>query len=604
MKLNNIFLSAAFLLGLSSCQKVLDKKDLGSIDGGLIYNDSTLAFFNLSYVYDQNQPAWYGNMGGAINGNGTFSDEAQGTNLFFQGLVINGTVGDFGTGLSATNNWGKIRKINEFIRDVKKGGMPEATKNRMISEALFFRAFKYFDLVRLYGGIPIVTEPMDPIGEANKEGNMVPRDPTSACFKQMVADLDFGIQNLPGKWPNSAEWGRITKGAAAAFKGRVLLTYASPQFNPDDLAERWQAAYEANVKAKEILDQSGFGLHASYANLWFQESGNPEAVMVTGYNVKSGDNTKKNNTYDQQTRPVYLSTGGGGSNAPTWDFVKDYPMKDGKKPGVSNTYPYDEQHFYKNRDPRFDNTIAYNGCTWSILGDANYRLWTYFGYTTSGSTITYTTTEPNASSTGFYLRKAISPTATRETLPFSGTDWIEIRYAEVLLNLAESACGINRTAQNQEGYQSLIALRKRAGIEAGADSMYGLQSGLGRSALFDAILYERKIELAFEGKRFWDLRRWKKFETVLNGKKRTGLRMKLKIGTGIPTSAQLESTRNALNLDDIYTNYMEFEVQVKDGTDINWRPEYYFFAIPDGALNNNTNIKQNNTWGGPFNPLN
>lgn len=604
MKLNRIFLSAALLMGLSSCQKVLDKKDLGSIDGALIYSDSTLAFFNMSYIYDQNQPSWYGNMGGAINGNGTFSDEAQGTNLFFQGQVLNSTVADFGTGLNANNNWGKIRKINEFIRDVKNGGMPEATKNRMISEALFFRAFKYFDLVRLYGGIPIVTEPMDPIGEANKEGNMLPRDPTSACIRQMVADLDFGIQNLPGRWPSpTTDWGRITKGAAAALKGRILLTYASPQFNPDNLEERWQAAYDANLKAKEILDLFGFGLHSSYANLWFQEAGNPEAVMVTGYNNKTGDNARKNNTYDLQTRPTYLSSGNGGSNAPTWDFVKDYPMKDGKKPGLSTTYPYDEQHYYKNRDPRFDHTIAYNGCTWNILGDANYRLWTYFGYTTSGSTVTYTTTETNASSTGFYLRKAISPTATRESLPNSGTDWIEIRYAEVLLNLAESACGINRIAQSQEGYQNLIALRKRAGIDAGTDGMYGLESGLGRSALFDAILYERKIELAFEGKRFWDLRRWKKFETELNGKKRTGLRMSLKIGAGIPTSDQLLATRNTLNLDDIY-NYLTFEVQVKDGAEINWRPEYYFFAIPDGAMNNNTNIKQNNTWGGPFNPLN
>ncbi|MBB5437764.1 hypothetical protein HDC92_001438 [Pedobacter sp. AK017] len=603
MKLKTIiFYTAAVLLGLSSCQKVLDKKDLSSLDGDLIFSDSTLAFFNLSFVYDQNLPAWFGNTGGAISANGTFSEEAQGTHLFFQGQVISTTVGDFGTGLSNTNNWGKIRKINEFIRDVKKGGMPDGTKNRMIAEALFFRAFRYFDLVRLYGGVPIVLEPMDPIGEANKQGNMLPRDPTSACIKQIVEDLDFGIQNLPGKWPNSADWGRITKGAAAAFKGRVLLTYASPQFNPDDTQLRWQAAYDANLKAKELLDQAGFGLNSSYANLWFQEVNNPEAVLITGYNTKTGDVSKKNNTYDLQTRPIYLSNGGGGSNAPTWDFVKDYPMKDGKKPGVSTTYPYDEQHFYKNRDPRFDNTIAYNGCTWPILGNTSYRLWTYYTSTNSGGT--WTTSETNASNTGFYLRKAVSPTATTDVLPNSGTDWIELRYAEVLLNLAESACGINRTAQGQEGYQGLIALRKRAGLDAGTDGLYGVDAGLGRSALFEAILYERKIELAFEGKRFWDLRRWKKFESVLNGKRRTGLRVRLKTGTGMPTPADFLNNRNNLNLDDVYTNNFDFEVQVKDGADINWRPEYYFFAIPDGALNNNTQLKQNNTWGGTFNPLN
>ncbi|SFH24315.1 Starch-binding associating with outer membrane [Pedobacter insulae] len=592
----------AILFSISSCQKVLDKKDLSSLDGDLIFSDSTLAFFNLSFVYDQNLPAWFGNTGGAINGNGTFSDEAQGTHLFFQGQVISTTVGDFGTGLSNSNTWGKIRKINEFIRDIKKGTLPEATKNKMLAEAMFFRAFRYFDLVRLYGGVPLVLEPMDPIGAENKESNMLPRNSTAECIAQIVSDLDFGIQNLPGRYSSNADWGRITRGAAAAFKGRVLLTYASPQFNPSDSQARWQAAYDANLNAKTLLDAAGFGLNTSYSNLWFQEVNNPEAVLITGYNTKNGDVSKKNNTYDLQTRPTYLSSGNGGSNAPTWDFVSDYPMKDGKKPGVSTTYPYDVKLFYKNRDPRFDQTIAYNGATWPILGNANYRLWTYYTSTNNGST--WTSFETNASNTGFYLRKAVSPTITVDLLPNSGTDWIELRYAEVLLNLAESAAGINRTSQGEEAYQGLIALRKRAGIDPGADGMYGLTPGLQRSGLLEAILYERKIELAFEGKRFWDLRRWKKFESVLNGKKRTALRVKLKTGAGMPTPAEFLNTRNNLDLDNVYTSFFEFEIQDKDGANINWKPEYYFFAIPDNAINNNKKLIQNNTWGGAFNPLN
>ncbi|RZM08444.1 MAG: RagB/SusD family nutrient uptake outer membrane protein, partial [Pedobacter sp.] len=450
------------------------------LNGELIFSDSTLAFYNLSYVYDQNLPTWFGNMGGAINSNGTFSEESQGTHLFFQGQVISTTVGDFGTGLSNSNNWGKIRKINEFIRDVKNGAMPEETKNRMLSEAMFFRAFRYFDLVRLYGGVPLILEPLDPIGSENKESNMKARNSTAECIAQIVADLDYGIQYLPSKWPGVAHWGRITKGAAAAFKGRVLLTYASPQFNPDDLQPRWQAAYDANLEAKTILDNSNFfKLHTSYSGLWFQEVDNPEAIIVTGFNSKNGENTRKNNTYDLQTRPTYLSSGNGGSNAPTWDFVKQYPMKNGK-PSLQRSalFPegepingFDTVLFYKNRDPRFEGTIAYNGSTWSILGDPNYRLWTYFDYTVSGNTTTYRSVEPNASNTGFYLKKAVSPTATIASLPNSGTDWIELRYAEVLLNLAESACGINRLGQAEEAYQGLIAVRKRAGIDAGTDNL-------------------------------------------------------------------------------------------------------------------------------------
>lgn len=317
------------MIGMSSCQKVLDKKDLTSIDGELIFKDSTLAFLNLSFIYDNNLPAWFGNTGGTINYNGTWTDEAQGSNILLQGTVVETSIGDFGTGLSTSNNWAKIRKINEFIRDVKAGSMPENVKNKMLGEALFLRAFRYFDLVRLYGGVPLVLEPMNPIG-SNKENNFLPRNTTSECFTQMIADLDFAIENCPGRWPN-ADWGRITKGAAAAFKGRILLFYASPQFNPNNLQERWQAAYDANLVAKQLLDANGFGLNASYDQLWFSEVNNPEAVFVTGYNTKTGNDEKKNNTYDQQTRPVYLSSSGGGSNAPTWDMVQSYPMKDGKK---------------------------------------------------------------------------------------------------------------------------------------------------------------------------------------------------------------------------------------------------------------------------------
>lgn len=595
MKLyKNLFACIALVIAFSSCEKVMDKKNLSTLDGGLIYNDSTLALFNLSYIYDNNLPGWFGNTGGAISGSGAFSDESYGESKFFEGTVDENTVGDFGTGLSTSNNWAKIRKINEFIRDVNLGTLPDYTKNKLVGEALFFRAFRYFDLVRLYGGVPLVLEPLNPIGEAAKAENFMPRNSTSECIAQIVADLDFAIKSLPAKWGSSAEWGRITSGAAAAFKGRVLLTYASPQFNPDNIESRWKDSYDANLQAKTILSANGYGLNSSYDNMWFTEVNNPEAVMITGYNTKTADQTKKNNSYDNQTRPAYLGTAGG-SNQPSWDLVKAYPMKDGKKPGES-AYSYSDQLFYKNRDPRFDKTIAYNGSTWSINGNSSYKLWTYF--------VGNASTEPNASNTGFYLKKAVNPTTPSSALVNSGTDWMEIRYAEVLLNLAESAAGINRLAANQEAYSGLIDVRKRAGIEAGTGSLYGLKAGMTQAEMFDAILYERQIEFAFEGKRFWDLRRWKKIESVLNGTKRTGLKVKLKTGTGIPTAAAFLTTRDNVNLDDAYTNYFELEVTVKDSKyAINWKPEYYFFAIPNAAIINNPKIIQNIGWGGSFNPL-
>jgi hypothetical protein len=584
-------LGSTFLLG--SCEKVLDKVNLGATDGTLIYNDSTLANLTLNYVYDQNLPLWFGQGGvgfATVNPTG-LSDESYSDNAYMQGTVQMSDVTDFGTGLDKDNNYGKIRTINMFIRDVRAGSIPTGAKNRLIGQAQFFRAWRYFDLVRLYGGVPLVYSPLNGVGNEARDLTYLPRNTTTQTFAAIAADLDSAAAVLPGNWASSASWGHITKGAAQAFKGRVLLYAASPQFNPSDDKARWQAAYDASLAARTTLVANGARLHTSYDQLWFQETGNPEAVMVTGFNTATGNQTQKNNTYDNNTRPAYTGTNGG-SNVPTWEMVQAYPMLDGKKPGVSTKYPYTMQQFYKNRDPRFDKTIAYNGCTWPLNGNTTYRLWTYLKGTTS--------VEPSKpTNTSFYTRKAISPTASQSDAPYIGTDWIEIRYAEVLLNLAEAACGINNLT---EGYTQLKAIRARAGIEAGTDGNYGLKAGMTRAEMFDAILYERQLEFAFEGKRFWDLRRYNKLGTVLNTiKRRTGLTITLK--TTAPSD--FATTRDGLTLDNVYTNYFTIATkQVDTKYNLNWMDKQYaFFGIPQAAIDNNPKLEQNNTWGGAFDPL-
>lgn len=599
-----IIAGVASLLSLAACNKVLDKYDQKSIPGDLIYNDSNLVKLNIDYIYDQNLPGWGGNSnlpGGSITGSATsLSDESYGESKYLEGTLTTADVGEIGTGLNKDNNYGRIRVINMLMRDVDAGTLPADTKKRLKAHAFFFRAYRYFDLVRLYGGVPIVLTALDAVGEQAKRDALLPRNSTSEVFDQIVRDLDSAIAWLPGKYTVNSDWGRLTSGAAAAFKGRVLLTYASPQFNPNDDVTRWQKAYDANLQAKTILDANNYGLHASYNDMWFQEVNNPEAVFITGYNTATGDQVRKSNGYDNSTRPSYLGTGGG-SNQPSWQMVKAYPMKDGKMPGdLTSAYSYTDQLFYKNRDPRFNATIAYNGATWPINGNSNYRLWTYFAANK--------TSEQKASATGFYTRKAISPSISASNAQFSGTDWMEIRYAEVLLNLAESAVGINRLGVADEGYAGLIAVRKRAGIEIG-DGLYGLKSGMSRAELFEAILFERRIEFAFEGKRFWDLRRWKKFESTLNGTRRQKVIINLKTGAGIPSAADFANPdspnyRDKVDLDLAYTNYFELVFADLDTRyAINWRPEYYFFGIPPNTMNNNPNIAQTNGWGGSFDPL-
>jgi starch-binding outer membrane protein, SusD/RagB family len=632
MKTIKIFIGAAGVAGLfvlTACKKVLDKQDLTKLTPELVFSDSNLVQLNMDAIYDVNLPTYGGqNTGSALSGlQPQLSDESYSSTM---SPVLEGTItvssseiSEFGTGLNTntqvpSNNWGKIRQLNTFLKSLKEGTLPDYTKAKFEAQARFFRAFRYFDLVRIYGGVPLVLEPLAGVGEEAKDAALLPRNSTSEVMTQVVADLDFAIANLPGRWTTGSAttaWGRITSGAAAAFKGRALLYYASPQFNPTDLQARWQAAYQANLQAKTILDANGFGLNPSYQKMWFTEANNPEAVMVTEYNNVTTDQTKKNNGYESSTRPKYLNptNTGGGSNQPTWELVKAYPMKDGKVPGdATGKYSYSDQLFYKNRDPRFDATIAYNGSTWSINNNPNQRVWTYFE-TSSKST------ESTASNTGFYLKKAISEGSYTNNDPqYSGLDWMEIRYAEVLLNLAESAIGINKIGTGEEGYQGIIAVRKRAGIEAGANNLYGLDAGMSRAQLFTAILKERQIEFAFEGKRFWDLRRWKLFESTLNGTRRNKIKIVLKTGAGIPTAAELASPtstkyRDVQNLDSMYVNYFTVTVNNNplttnattnlDSKAINWQPSYYFFPIPQAAITNNPNLKQNKDWGGSFDPL-
>lgn len=619
MKKINI-IGIVMLLLCGSCQKVIDKTDLSKLSPDLLFSDSTLVQLNMDNIYDNNLPLWGGqNTSSVLSGvQSQLSEEGQSTgNKFMEGTMSYGSdePKDYGTSLNTNNtqpktNWGKIRQLNTFIQSVEKSSLPDYTKTKFIAQAKFFRAFRYWDIVRIYGGVPLVLEPLNGVGDAAREAALLPRNKTSECFAQIGEDLDFAIANLPGKWPSNSDWGKITSGAAAAFKGRVLLYYASPMFNPNDDQARWQAAYDANAKAKQILDANGFGLNSSYKNMWFQEVNNPEAVMVTSYNTASGDQEKKNNGWDKSCRPSYLF--GSGSNLPTWEMVEAYPMKDGKMPGdATGMYPYYDSLFYKNRDPRFYATIAYNGCSWPLDGNSNYKLWTY--YETSSKS-----TESKATGTGFYCRKAVSEGSFTFGDPqYSGTDWMEIRYAEVLLNLAESAVGINKTSESEEGYAGIIAVRKRAGIDAGPDGLYGLKPGMSREELFDAILKERQIEFAFEGKRFWDLYRWKRMSD-LNGWYRNRIRIVLKTGAGIPSASSFKDPassnyRDVQNLDSMMAKY--FTTITNDNHDdsnpttkldanpINFLSTYYFFPIPQAAINNDPNLNQNNNWGGSFDPL-
>jgi hypothetical protein len=339
----------------------------------------------------------------------------------------------------------------------------------------------------------------------------------------------------------------------------------------------------------EFLTAQGFGLYQNFSDIWFKEM-NKEVVFAKRY-IYNPANSASWNNWAASTRPLDVSQGSTGGNRPTWDMVQIFPMKDGFSIGSANSaYTYDAARFWENRDPRFNQTIVYNTASWGIgmAGPTPGRLqFTFVGAEQNNPTIT-----------GFYMRKAVDTTQSAIQAYNSGTDWIEMRYAEVMLNYAEAA---NETGRTEEAYTQLKALRVRAGIDKGSNSMYGLQVGMTQEQMREAIELERQIEFAYEGKRFWDLRRSRLFESRLNGKKRVGLKTTLKAGVTKAAVTKLSQQELQAN----YGNYFDQQTVILDTQfPIAWKLEYYFFAIPTRHIELNGNLEQTKGWsGGTFDPL-
>lgn len=473
--------------------------------------------------------------------------------------------------------YGNIRKVNILLQDIDGGTLSETIKNPIKGQAHFLRAYLYFKAVVHHGGVPLITTPQLLTDSLN-----TPRSSTADCFNLIIADLDNAIANLPDRY-QGADFGRIDKAAAMAFKGRVLLFKASPQFNPGNPYNNtnWQTAYTVNKTAKEQLTAFGFGLHPDYATLWMEEQ-NDENILTVVY-----QNPGKTNSRESCIRPLSQAKNCTGTDNPIWELVSKYPMKDGKQPGSSTTYPYDIQTFWQNRDARFDATIAYNGSILPLGVSADRRQYTdiIVGGIDDGFGVGQLFNR-----SGFYTKKGMDNTLTQAQADLNAVDWVEIRFAEVLLNFAETA---NETGHYDEALAVLKQIRQRAKIEAGADGLYGLKSGMTREEMRDAIYHERFLEFTFEGKRFWDLRRARRLSQI-NGTVKNGLLAQLKPGID-PT----DRSRVLLPSDFTYTVR---ELIINGPKNMVTPDSYYFFPIAQTEIEKNPKLLQNKDWGGSFDP--
>jgi len=608
-------LIAALSVAAVSCKKdVFNQPDPNGIDPS-IWGSASATLEYVNNIYYLAAPAWP--LPTAIHNSSDEFLNSTTTELYGQ-LTVDQVTDISGT---ATSSFYPIMyDINAGIAGIESGTLDAPTKAQMKGQLYFFRAFMYFNMVKLYGGVPLVLKPQN----LASDNLLIPRSKTSDCIKQITADLD-SCYGLPTTWPLSTDGGRVTRDAALALKGRVLMFWASPQFNPTDDQTRWEAAYQACEKAYQTALTDGYKLMTNYSNIFTDETAaNTERMFWRTYDVTSVSPTHGNNI-EALTRPYSENNGVAPTYQPTWNLVQAYGTKDGLPitDPAAGASGYDPELWWLNRDPRLALSIAYNGTVWPLSGKAGRLQWNYTNMLDDA---------PSPTKTGFYVRKFnilnLSPAATvfsTNTGGGSGIDYSEIRFAEVLLNCAETANGSNRLAEAQS---LLVALRTARGLTAGSYN-YGVAKITSRAQMFTELWREREVEFALEGKRYDDLRRNRLFDK-LTGTTRQAFLITVKspyvagaLPAGGPAAGKTYANyldvadpttqakpRDAINVN-VKTQYEQFftpgvaSLETSSSTPvINWPTNYYFFPLPTAFINTSIVVQQTIGWtNGTFDPL-
>ncbi|MFY7793013.1 MAG: RagB/SusD family nutrient uptake outer membrane protein [Chitinophagaceae bacterium] len=592
-------LAVASTVTMTACRKdFFEVEDQNGIDSR-IWDDAGAVGLFLDKTYDLVMPTWP--TPGSIHNT---SDELNNANTaFLYGQLVENSVTDIGTGNSITSNrYFDIRRCNVAIQGLNEGNLPVATRNTLKGQFFFMRAFVYFRLVSLYGGVPLILKTQDLTGDDLN----VPRSKTSECIKAIVSDLDSAAAYLPALW-TGANIGRITKATAMGFKGKVLLYWASPQFNPSNIASRWEEAYSANKAAHDTAVAHGYILFNNYANIFVTED-HREVMLVRKHDAVSISPGRGTNT-EYITRPFSESGNGGGSNQPTWNLVQAYLSKEGL-PITHASSGYNANQFWLNRDPRFEMSVSYNGGVWPLSSKAGRKQWSYVGVLDeSASTVV----------TGFYCKRICNPTLSATQALYnsnsgggSGMDWIEMRFAEVVMNLAECA---NETGRLTESKDMVRRIRQRAGVQAGSFD-FGLGIATTQAQMRSLILNERQIEFAMEGKRYWDLRRTRNFGLISARQSyKATPKLPYMAGTGSVSGRiyldmantlgiRPRDTANLNNASVMTAIFTQAAASLEGSNVISIPDRYYFYALPNFFNQASYTMAQTLGWtGGTFDPL-
>ena len=578
MKTKLYFLSAVFFFFIA-CQK-LDREIITDFNKNLIESVQGNVGNLLNGVYAELREGFL-EVDGAMLASAT--DEAEHTSEFSS--VQNFNNGSWNAINNPNNVWGGfftgIRKANVFLVSSDSVNLDQfrldpspsqqlvyttrlAEIQRWKYEARFLRAMFYFELVKRYGGVPIITTPLS---EADIPS--LKRNTLEDCIKFITSECDSAANNLPVTYPVAADFGRATKGAAMALKARTLLYAASELFNnpswaagyqqpllislpAGDRAARWKAAADA-AKAVIDLPGTGYALFNNYSTL-FRSFNNTE-IIFTRRNGAS-------NTFEIANLPVGF--GGRSGTTPSQDHVDAYEVKTSAT--TSEKFNWNNPAHAANpyattgataRDPRLFTTVLVNNASFSIPGVVRSpSVAEIYPGGRDGQPI------PNATKTGYYLRKYVNETLNRATGQTAAHSWIYFRIAEMYLNYAEA---LNEYSPGHADIKiNYDRVRTRSGV-----AMPPLPAGLSQAEVRERIRNERRVEFAFEDHRAWDVRRWMIAPQTL----------------GAPLRGV-----NVTQTGTTFT-YAPFVVEQRV-----FDPKMYMYPIPQGEVNIVTGLAQNPMW--------
>lgn len=402
-----------------------------------------------------------------------------------------------------TTCYGWIRRINEFLEGLEqnKANFSDEQVARFKAEALYYRGYAYFLIMRSHGIMPSkVAEGCDfgailhlDINTQDAAHKNKARATVAQTWDQIEADLKFAYENLPV--PANAR-GRLNCYAAHALNARAML-----------YAERYA---KSQVSVKAIMDSQLYGYIDDYSSI-FKDLNNKEVIW--GYGYAAGVLTHSFDQKYSQPGDICANDGkGSGYAGPTQEFVDSYDYADGQPFDVNdaaNRYITNENA--SARDPRLAASIMWNGAMWKgralecYEGGVDQKYMPYGSVNTPGNTVT-----------GYYIRKMMDEKNLDFLVNGSYQPWIEFRYAEMMLIYAEC---LARDGKYADARNVVAELRK---ARFGREDVFTQEATDLESAL-DLILKERATELCFEGHRFWDLRRTGRAAKVLNGKKYNGV---------------------------------------------------------------------------------